>query len=117
MLAAYRLLARAPYAEVTLERVAREAGISKGLVSYYFGSKEALFVATIRAYHDLQARGLRMAATGGGPARDRLRQLVLLAFPSREHVEEEVRFQSEVLAFAKTSAPARSAVAGSYRAF
>src|SRR3954447_14864783 len=43
-------------AGATFDRVAREAGVSRGLLHYYFGTKERLLAATVR--HDA---GLRMA--------------------------------------------------------
>src|SRR3954469_6079695 len=42
-------------AGATFDRVAREAGVSRGLLHYYFGTKERLLAATVR--HDA---GLRM---------------------------------------------------------
>jgi AcrR family transcriptional regulator len=43
-------------AGATFDRVAREAGVSRGLLHYYFGTKERLLAETVR--HDA---GLRMA--------------------------------------------------------
>src|SRR3954471_20461397 len=43
-------------AGATFDRVAPEAGVSRGLLHYYFGTKERLLAATVR--HDA---GLRMA--------------------------------------------------------
>src|SRR5215204_2006405 len=38
----------------TFDHVAREAGVSRGLLHYYFGSKERLLVEVVR--HDCEAR-------------------------------------------------------------
>jgi AcrR family transcriptional regulator len=38
----------------TFDHVAREAGVSRGLLHYYFGSKERLLVEVVR--HDLDVR-------------------------------------------------------------
>src|SRR5919204_3913202 len=38
----------------TFDHVAREAGVSRGLLHYYFGSKERLLVEVVR--HDAQVR-------------------------------------------------------------
>src|SRR4051794_41982030 len=43
-------------AAATFDRVAREAGVSRGLLHYYFGTKERLLAETVR--HDA---ALRMA--------------------------------------------------------
>ena len=38
-----------PYDEVSIDEVARKAGISKGLLYHYFPSKKAFYAATLRA--------------------------------------------------------------------
>src|SRR5215213_6718979 len=38
----------------TFDQVAQEAGVSRGLLHYYFGSKERLLVAVVR--HDAELR-------------------------------------------------------------
>jgi AcrR family transcriptional regulator len=45
-----RVFAGRPYAEVSLGDVAHEAGVSRSLVSHYFGSKRGLFVDVMRAF-------------------------------------------------------------------
>jgi AcrR family transcriptional regulator len=42
------LFARHSFAELSMARIAREAGISKALLYHYFPSKRELFVATLR---------------------------------------------------------------------
>jgi AcrR family transcriptional regulator len=42
------LFARHSFAELSMARIAREAGISKGLLYHYFPSKQDLFVATLQ---------------------------------------------------------------------
>ena len=44
------MFAKRPYDAVSLRDVAREAGVSRSLVSHYFGSKRGLFVAVMRAF-------------------------------------------------------------------
>ena len=41
--AAFREVAEKGFSEVTLDDIARRAGVSKGVTLYYFDSKEALF--------------------------------------------------------------------------
>ena len=43
-----RLFAAYPYAELSMARIAREAGISKALLYHYFPSKQDFFVATLQ---------------------------------------------------------------------
>jgi AcrR family transcriptional regulator len=38
-----------PYDEVSMDDVAADAGVAKGLLYYYFGSKRGLYVAAVRA--------------------------------------------------------------------
>jgi AcrR family transcriptional regulator len=45
-----RVFSGTPYAQVSLSDVGREAGVSRSLVSHYFGSKRGLFVAVMRAF-------------------------------------------------------------------
>jgi AcrR family transcriptional regulator len=51
------LFGRHPYDELSMARIAREAGISKPLLYHYFPSKQAYFAATLeQAAADLAAR-------------------------------------------------------------
>ncbi|HSV64454.1 MAG TPA: TetR/AcrR family transcriptional regulator [Mycobacteriales bacterium] len=45
--AAYELLAERGYAGTTLSEIAKRAGTARGLISYYFPSKQHLFQATV----------------------------------------------------------------------
>ncbi len=45
---AYRLLSQMPYQKMSLEMVARDAGVSKALVLYHFGSKRELTRAALQ---------------------------------------------------------------------
>lgn len=45
---ARRLFTTRPYAEVSVTAIAREAGVSRALVTHYFGGKRDLFVAVLR---------------------------------------------------------------------
>jgi AcrR family transcriptional regulator len=52
-----RLFTSAAYSELSMARIAREAGISKALLYHYFPSKQAYFEATLQAAaEDLVAR-------------------------------------------------------------
>src|SRR3954463_12547066 len=57
------LFTRFAYDELSMSRIAREAGISKALLYHYFPSKEAYFVATLEtAAAALDARTLEPGA-------------------------------------------------------
>jgi TetR/AcrR family transcriptional regulator len=62
--AAERLLVEAGYAGITTRRVAQEAGANHGLVHYYFGSIENLFVRVLERFTErLIDRQRRMYAS------------------------------------------------------
>jgi AcrR family transcriptional regulator len=50
------LFARHSFAELSMSRIAKEAGISKALLYHYFPSKQDLFVATLQAAAEEVAR-------------------------------------------------------------
>lgn len=43
---AIRMFTQRPYTEVSIDELAAEAGVAKGLLYYYFGDKRGLFVAS-----------------------------------------------------------------------
>ncbi|GAA4823095.1 TetR/AcrR family transcriptional regulator [Nocardioides caeni] len=48
LLAAERLFADRPFADVSTTELAREAGIARGLLNHYFGDKRALYLEVVR---------------------------------------------------------------------
>lgn len=73
-----RLLARLGYQKTTMEDLAREAGISKRTVYFYFPSKEAVALASIdRVVARLCHRLLGIAAGPGSPE-SKLRAMLLV---------------------------------------
>ena len=75
--ATVRCLARAGYTRLTMKKVAREAGVSQGILHYYFVDKRAILTATLAAVsRDLDRRvAAAQSRTGRDPAA-RLRALV-----------------------------------------
>lgn len=49
-----RLFSTQPYDDVSIDDIAREAGVSKGLLYHYFGGKRAFYLATV----EVEARRL-----------------------------------------------------------
>jgi len=75
--ATIRCLAREGYTRLTMKKVAREAGVSQGILHYYFADKQAMLVATLTAVSRELDR--RVAAAQSRTTRDpaaRLRALV-----------------------------------------
>ena len=60
----------------TFDHVAREAGVSRGLLHYYFGTKERLLVEVVRRECDVRDRAAGAGDRGAGSADDVLAALV-----------------------------------------
>jgi AcrR family transcriptional regulator len=60
----------------TFDHVAREAGVSRGLLHYYFGTKERLLVEVVRRDSDLRLAALDAALAAARTADDLLHVLV-----------------------------------------
>jgi AcrR family transcriptional regulator len=102
-------------AGATFDHVAREAGVSRGLLHYYFGSKEALLVEVVR--HDCE---VRIAAMDERLARaDSLDALVeALVHELEAFVEDEPGAQAvlyELLSASRHSDEIRAELAKLYR--
>lgn len=116
--AVIELLAEGAYHAVTQDRVAERAGVSKGLLTYYYPEKDALFVEAIRRYHQREVdRLFALVALPGVSAGRKLELLIEAAFASPEAVEREIRFQVEVWSYAKDRPEARAALRETYIAF
>jgi TetR/AcrR family transcriptional regulator, transcriptional repressor of bet genes len=75
--ATVRCLARDGYAGVTMKKVAREAGVSQGILHYYFRDKREILTAALRAVTaDLDRRVAVAQARSSREPRARLRALV-----------------------------------------
>jgi len=100
--ATIRCLARAGYSGLTMKTVAREAGVSQGILHYYFADKRAILVAALDAVTaDLDRRVADAQARGARDARARLRALVTaclrLALEEREFWVVFVEFWGEMM--------------------
>ncbi|MGH7390688.1 MAG: TetR family transcriptional regulator C-terminal domain-containing protein [Candidatus Rokuibacteriota bacterium] len=75
--ATIRCLARGGYAGLTMKKVSREAGVSQGILHYYFPGKRAILVAALEAVMaDIDRRVAAAQARSGRDPRARLRALV-----------------------------------------
>lgn len=80
--AAFREVAERGFSNVTLEDIARRAGVSKGVTLYYFDSKDALFRDLFSWLIDsIHGRMREAVAAADGPV-EKVRALVALIFPS-----------------------------------
>ena len=60
----------------TFDHVAREAGVSRGLLHYYFGTKERLLVEVVRRESEVRLQRIEAAIEASGDAEDVLAALV-----------------------------------------
>src|SRR5207253_4936205 len=75
--ATIRCLARDGYSGLTMKRVAREAGVSQGILHYYFTDKRAILVAALETVTaDLDRRVAAAQSRGARDPRARLLALV-----------------------------------------
>ena len=78
--AAFREVAEKGFSEVTLDDIARRAGVSKGITLYYFDSKEELFRELFGWLIDSIHARMREAVAAEDPVA-KVRALVALIFP------------------------------------
>src|ERR1700704_6517444 len=84
-----RSVARRGTAGSTFDHVSREAGVSRGLLHYYFGTKEQLLVEAVRRDCELRMELLERRLTGAKSAED---YIDLMAQNLQETVHEEPEF-------------------------
>jgi AcrR family transcriptional regulator len=70
-------VARRGAAGSTFDHVAREAGVSRGLLHYYFGSKERLLVEVVRQDCDARIRAMDERLAGAGSVDEVMQALVI----------------------------------------
>jgi AcrR family transcriptional regulator len=80
--AAARVIARSGYDAATVRDVAREAGVSTGVIAYYFEGKDDLFAHVLRAASLAFRERLAHAREAAVTPRDRLLALAEAATPS-----------------------------------
>ena len=80
--AAFREVAEKGFSEVTLDDIARRAGVSKGVTLYYFTSKEELFLELFGWLIDSIHQRMREAVGAVEDPVEKVRALVALIFPS-----------------------------------
>ncbi len=98
--AAYQMIFTRGYAHVTLADIAAEAGVSKGTLVYYFGSREGLFEAVMRRFVRTIAVATRRAVRTTDSPEARLRAFVDNQFYGLENTR---RFYTVYLDFLSAS--------------
>lgn len=99
----------------TFDHVAREAGVSRGLLHYYFGSKERLLVEVVRQDCEVRTQVMRGRVAAAATAEEIVSALVV---GLEEFIEDELANQSlvyEMLSASKHSEEIRAEMAELYR--
>jgi AcrR family transcriptional regulator len=78
--AAERLFLEADYADVSMDRIAERARVTKGALYHHFASKEELYVVMMEAHLAALRRVFEEAAAGARGCRERLRSLTAAYF-------------------------------------
>lgn len=87
--ATIRCLARTGYSGLTMKQVSREAGVSQGILHYYFPGKRAILVAALETVMaDLDRRVAAAQARSGRAPRERLRALVRASLGTAREARE-----------------------------
>lgn len=76
--------------EVTVAQIARRAGVSSALAHHYFGSKEQIFIATMRHVLTLFGAEVRGAMAGAKGPRARLEGIIRASFAAGSFRREVV---------------------------
>src|SRR5579884_1053591 len=63
---ARRLFSERPYASVSTTEIAREAGVARGLLHHYFGSKRDLYLEVVRTLMRVPTNPVPLQAPGRG---------------------------------------------------
>jgi AcrR family transcriptional regulator len=102
-------------AGATFDHVAAEAGVSRGLLHYYFGSKERLLVEVVRTDSDMRVAQLEESLRGAGSLDQMIEVMVRQV---RDFVAEDPGAQAvlyEMFSAARANAEIRSELAALYR--
>ncbi len=97
--AAERLLIEVGYANITTRRLAEEAGANHGLVHYYFGSMEQLFVSVLERYTDRLITRQRAMYAGDEPFIEKWRKAMSFLDEDRQSGYQKIWLELQALAW------------------
>ena len=112
--AACRVIARDGWAGLRMDAVARQAGVSKALVHYYFSTRKELLRAAFGHSEDIANAGVEAELAGVDDPRDRLEQYLLLVLDERPVFAENRALWSEVWSGIRLNADIRPDVEKRY---
>ena len=97
--AAERLLIQVGYGNITARRLAEEAGANHGLVHYYFGSMEQLFVSVLERYTDRLIERQRAMYAADVPFIQKWRTAMSFLDADRESGYQKIWLELQALAW------------------
>jgi AcrR family transcriptional regulator len=97
--AAERLLSEVSWADVTVRRLATEAGLNHGLVHYYFGSMEELFVQVLERFTTRLIERQREMYAGDAPFIEKWRTAMQYLDADRESGYQKIWFELQSMAW------------------
>jgi AcrR family transcriptional regulator len=97
--AAERLLVESSWSDVTVRRLAAEAGLNHGLVHYYFGSMEELFVQVLERFTARLTERQRELYRGDAPFIEKWRTAMGYLDADRESGYQKVWFELQSMAW------------------
>lgn len=97
--AAERLLISVGYANISTRRLAEEAGANHGLVHYYFGSMEQLFVRVLERYTERLIERQRAMYAADVPFLEKWRTAMSFLDQDRESGYQKIWFELQALAW------------------
>jgi AcrR family transcriptional regulator len=115
--AASRLFARLGIHKTSMDSLAAEAGVSKGILYWYFTSKDAIITALLEQIFSGSLRDLRAQLQAPGSVRDRLLQLTAGVAAEFERIVPLLPVAFEFYAMAYRNAAVRSFLKTYYQAY
>jgi AcrR family transcriptional regulator len=97
--AAERLLIEIGYARITTRRLGEEAGANHGLIHYYFGSMEQLFVRVLERYTERLIERQRAMYAAPVPFRQKWRMAMRYLDADRESGYQKIWYELQALAW------------------
>jgi AcrR family transcriptional regulator len=94
---AYRTMARRGSHRMSLQDIADEAGVSKALLLYHFGSKDALLLAAMKWAVERTAARIRGQLESGGSPQDQIAALIDAIFIEPEANREFYLFYLDLI--------------------
>ena len=94
---AYRTMARRGSHRMSLQDVADDAGVSKALLFYHFGTKDALLLAAMKWAVERTAERIRVQLELGGSPRDQIAALIDAIFIEPEANREFYLFYLDLI--------------------